>query len=67
MCVSAVADSHWLQNFTLSDSFRLRIITTAPHTLADVNTVCPDDRHPELNTCIPELTVDSYQYVLQHM
>jgi hypothetical protein len=64
--VSVVADSHWFQNFSLSDPFWLRKMTTDSHILAYVNTECPDDRYPELNMCIPELTVDSYQYVLQH-
>ena len=65
-CVSVFADNHWFQNLSLSASFRLRQITTDPHILVHLNTECSDDRCPELNTCIPELIVDSYQYILQH-
>jgi hypothetical protein len=40
--------------------FWLRKITTDPHILAHVYTGCPADWYPKLQTCISELTADSY-------
>jgi hypothetical protein len=40
----------WLsvsQTLLLAESFWFKKITSDPHILADVNTECPDDRHPE--------------------
>jgi hypothetical protein len=52
--------------FHLQHCFPNLLAPNTTHTLADVNTEGPDTGCPELNTCIPELIADSYQYILQH-
>ena len=40
-----------------------RKIPTDPHILAHANKDGPNDRYPELEFCISELILDSYQYI----
>jgi hypothetical protein len=49
--------------FLLPDPFWPLQITKNPHTLASVNTGCPDDRYPKLKMYISELTLDSHEYI----
>ena len=50
------------QTFLPAEPFRLRKLTTDPHSLADVNIVCTDDRDPKLTLYIPELILDRYEW-----
>jgi len=47
------ADPFWLQ----------KKITTDPHIFSHINILCPDDRNPELNIFVSELTLGSYRYM----
>jgi len=49
------------ENSLLAEPFRFRETTTDPHSLADVNIVCADDRHLKLEIYIPELILDRYE------
>jgi hypothetical protein len=51
------------QKLCSQTSFCLRKMTTNPHTLAHINTECPDDKQPELYMYIWERILDSYQYI----
>jgi len=51
------------QTSLLAEPFRLRQITADPHSLADVNIVCTDDKHPKLKIYISELILDSYECI----
>ena len=49
--------------FLLSDPFWFRKITTDPYILSHVNIDSPDERCPELDTYILELTLDGYEHI----
>ena len=51
------------QTFLLADPFWIRKITTYPHILTHVHTVCPDDGYPKLKINISEMISDKYQYI----
>ena len=53
--------------FLLAVLFWFRKITTDPHTLAHVNTNCPDDRYAKLKIYIPERISDSEEYVINSL
>jgi hypothetical protein len=57
--VVVVMDSIVSHTFLLMDRFRLRKITTDPHILFHVNTVCPNSRNPKLKICISEPILDT--------
>jgi hypothetical protein len=49
--------------FRSRNPFGFRKITTYPYILLRVNIGCPDDRYPKLKIYIPELILDSYEYI----
>jgi len=51
------------QTFLLAGTFWLRNLTTGPHILPDVHTVCSDVRYLKLKVYISKLILDSYESV----
>jgi len=47
------------QLLLLTDPFWLQKIITDPHSLAQANIECPDDRYAKLKVCISDMASDS--------
>ena len=52
-----------LNFFARGSLFASKKKTTDPHSLAQVNMECPDDRYPKSKIYISNPTLDSYEYI----